>query len=207
MDTTADPTGPTWAQFRSQHPSWGNPGNKKHRKESHKARQKRLKGTSNNKQKHKIKHNTRPPTYTHYDQLDLTGHNISRHDSEAYGDLMKTKPSETTRIALHNIQLLPENSKHYKSRLLIDHIYQAQLDCLLLNEVGLNWRALSSHDQWAERTFGKLKGSQALFSHNTTEPEHTDTIQYGGVGIVTNQDLSSRIISTGQDFSNLGRWA
>jgi hypothetical protein len=81
---------------------------------------------------------------------------------------MKTKQGNTMRIAPQNIQLLPENSRHYKSRQLIDHIAQAELDALLMNEVGLNWRSVSTDDQWVERTTGKLIGSKAVFAHNTT---------------------------------------
>ena len=88
------------------------------------------------------------------------------------------------RIALQNIQLLPESSRHYKSRQLITHIAQAELDILMINEVGLNWKAVSADNQWAERTTGKLIGSKAVFAHNTTELKSTATIQYGGVGII-----------------------
>jgi hypothetical protein len=119
---------------------------------------------------------------------------------------MQSKPPETTRIGFQNIQLLPENSKHYKSRQLINHISQAQLDGFLLNEVGLNWNAVEPGGQWAERTLGKLMGRQGTFAHNSTELGTTETIQYGGVGIVTNQALSSCIIDAGRDPTNLGRW-
>jgi hypothetical protein len=71
-------------------------------------------------------------------------------------------------IALRNIQLLLENSRHYKSRQLIDHIAQAELDALLMNEAGLNWKSVSADNQWVERTTGKLIGSKAVFAHNTT---------------------------------------
>jgi hypothetical protein len=119
---------------------------------------------------------------------------------------MLSKRPETTRIGFQNIQLLPANSKHYKSRQLVNHIAQAQLDGFLLNEVGLNWNAVEPGDQWSERTFGKLMGSQGTFAHNSTELGNTETIQYGGAGIVTTQELSSRIIESGRDATNLGRW-
>jgi hypothetical protein len=66
-----------------------------------------------------------------------------------------------------------------------------------MNEVGLNWNTVSADNQWAERITGKLSGSRAVFAHNTTELDKTDTIQYGGVGIVATEELAHRIISTG----------
>ena len=197
--TTEDQTGPTWEQFRLKH-NWGNQGNKQ-RQESKKAKKKRLKGTKQNATKKKKK-----KIQQELQQLALDGDNISMNDAESFADPMKSKQPNTIRIALQNIQLLPENSRHYKSRQLIQHIAQAELDALLMNEVGLNWRVVSADNQWVERTTGKLQGSKAVFAHNTTEPKITDTIQYGGVGIVATQELAHRIISTGKDPTNLGRW-
>jgi hypothetical protein len=191
----------TWAQFRTIHPDWGNWGNTTPRSESTKAKKKRLKGEAQNKRKTKKKEQQKQ-----YEQLNIEGDNQQRHDAEAFADIMQSKPPETTRIGFQNIQLLPENSKHYKSRQLINHIAQAEIDGFLLNEAGLNWNAVEPGDQWAERTFGKLMGSQGTFAHNSTELGTTETIQYGGVGIVMNQALSSRIIDSGRDPTNLGRW-
>jgi endonuclease/exonuclease/phosphatase family metal-dependent hydrolase len=119
---------------------------------------------------------------------------------------MKARPPNTICIGLHNIQLLPENSRHYKSRQLIHHIMQAELDLLVMNEVGLNWKAVPASNQWAERTTGQLHGSKVVFAHNTTEPALTDTIQYGGVGIVVTKELAIQVISTGRDPTHLRRW-
>jgi hypothetical protein len=127
-------------------------------------------------------------------------------DAEAFADTMRVKQPGTIRLALQNIQMLPDNAKHYKSRQLVNHICQAELDGLEINEVGLNWRAISAANQWVERTIGKLNGSQAIFAHNTTEDNVTDAIQYGSVGIVTTHELAHRIIESGSDTTNLGRW-
>jgi hypothetical protein len=193
-------TGPTWEQFGLKH-NWGNQGNGMHQ-ESKKARNKRLKGTQLNTKKKK-KEKTKPELH----QLSIEGENITLDDAEAFADIMKTKPRHTIRIALQNIQLLPENARHYKSRQLINHIVQAELDVLLMNEVGLNWKAVSADNQWVERMTGKINGSRAVFAHNITELETTDTIQYGGVGIFATQELAHRAIDTGKDPANIGRWA
>jgi hypothetical protein len=75
-----------------------------------------------------------------------------------------------------------------------------------MNEVGLNWKVVPADNQWVERTTGRLQNSKAVFAHNTTEPDLTDTIQYGGVGVVATKELANRVISTGKDPTNLGRW-
>jgi hypothetical protein len=167
------PVASTWEQFCSRHPDWGKWGNTPQRSESKKAKKKRIKGKAHNTRKTKKKQQKR------YDQLDLAGDNLQRNDAEAFTDIMLSKRPETTRIGFQNIQLLPANSKHYKSRQLVNRIAQAQLDGFLLNEVGLNWNAVEPGDQWSERTFGKLMGSQGTFAHNSTELGNTETIQYG----------------------------
>jgi hypothetical protein len=201
VHTANDHTGvSTWTQFQSLHPDWGKGGNTTQRRESNKAKKERLKGEAKNKRKLKKTNQNR------YEQLDLAGDTRQRNDAEAFADIMRHKPLETTRIGFQNIQLLPENSNHYKSRQLVNHIIQAQLDGFLINEVGLNWNAVEPGSQWSEQTFGKLMGNQGIFAHNSTELDTTETIQYGGVGIVTTQELSSRIIEYGRDPTNLGRW-
>jgi hypothetical protein len=73
-----------------------------------------------------------------------------------------------------------------------------------MNKVGINWNKLCADNQRVERTIGKLHGSTANFAHNTTELGISDTIQYGGVGIVATQELAHRIIARGRDPRNLG---
>jgi len=200
--TEDDRTGPTWDQFRVKH-NWGTGKENSNRHESKKARKKRLKGMSQNSKKKKKKKTQRQ---RELQQFSLDGENITLNDAEEFADKMRDKPANTVRLALQNEQLIPANARHYKSRQLINHISQAQLDVLLMNEVGLNWRALSAENQWIERITGKLQGSKAVFAHNTTELNTTDEIQYGGVGIVATQEIANRIISTGRDPKRLGRW-
>jgi len=199
--TTNDQTGPTWEQFGLQH-NWGRQGTKQ-RQESKKAKKKRMKGMTHNAKKKKKK----KQTYQEFHQLSIEGTNITMTDAEVFGDSMKKKPPNTVRIGLHNIQLMPENSRHYKSRQLIDHISNAELDVLLMNEAGLNWKKVSADNQWVERTTDKLHGSKVILAHNTTELAITDTIQYEGVGIIATQELAHCIIDLGHNPTNLGRWA
>ncbi len=188
-----------WQEFGRRW-EWGKPLT---RKESKKAKKKRLRGVSGNKKRNKKKNNN---NNKEYDQLSMHGCNITKTDAEACGHKMTTKRENTVRIGLQNMQLLPENAKHYKSRQSVDHIKQGECDVWLMSEIGLCWPKLDACDQWFERVLGKLHDSYALFAHNNQEPELTDKIQYGGVGLIASSELKHRIIDNGKDPTGLGRW-
>jgi hypothetical protein len=101
--------------------------------------------------------------------------------------------------------MLSESARNYKSRQLVQHIRDAEYDVFCLNEVGLYWNKLDASDQWAERVIG-LTDSTAIFANNTTEPELSHKLQYGGVGIVATGEAKHRITCRGKDLSGLGRW-
>ena len=116
MTRSSDRTGPTWEQFGLRH-NWGKQQGNENRNESKKAKKKRLKGTPHNAKKKKKK-----KIYQELQQLSLAGANITLQDSEAFADKMGTKQRNTVRIALQNIQLLPANSRNFKSKHLVNYI-------------------------------------------------------------------------------------
>ena len=195
MVQSASRSNASWREFGRRW-DWGTPLS---RKESKKAKKKRLRGVSGNKKRIKKRNKA-------YEQLSLQGCNITLRDAEAYGDKMLTKRENTVRVGLQNMQLLPESAKHYKSRQSIDHIHQGEYDLWLMNEIGLYWPKLDAGDQWFERVLGKLHDSYSIFAHNNQEHESTDKIQYGGVGLVASSEIKHRIIDQGKDPTGLGRW-
>jgi hypothetical protein len=65
----------------------------------------------------------------------------------------------------------------------------------MMNEIGLFWRKLDSTDQWEERVSGGIiHETTAIFAHNTNEPDLTDKLQYGGVGMIATAEAKQRII-------------
>jgi hypothetical protein len=74
------------------------------------------------------------------------------------------------------MQLLPESSKHYKSRQSIDYIKQSEYEFFLMTEIGLCWPKLEAIDQWFERILGKLNDSYSTFAHNNQELDITGKI-------------------------------
>ena len=197
-------TSSPWEQFGTRHQfgKWGNTDNV--RKETTKARKKRLKGTAKlprrkKKKKASLRHEL---VQSHF----MADGGIIYDDAETFGDKLTTKPPQTFRCAGHNINLLPVRAQHYKSRQLIQHIREGNYDLVMLQEIGLYWGKLDPSDQWSERAMG-LPDSTAIFAHNTTAPDLSTPIQYGGVGIVATAEARHRIIERGKDTSGTGRWA
>ena len=198
------PNGSPWEQFGFRYNSgnWGNTSSR--RKESKKARRKRLKETAKTPKPRKKKKKT---LLHEVFQSHITHNGISLNDSEAYGDALQKKKTQTTRVAFQNANCFPEHASHYKSRNIVSHIVEGEYDVWLTCEVGLCWRKLLASDQWEERTFGKLHDSTSIFAYNTTEPTLEDKIQYGGVGIIASSEIKHSIVKRGKDPSGMGRWS
>jgi hypothetical protein len=130
---------------------------------------------------------------------------IIYNDAEVFGDKSLKKLSFTFRVGMQNINMLPASAHHYKSRQLVNHIREGEYDIFFMNEVGLYWNKLDACDQWAERVTS-LNDSTAVFANNTTELELSETLQYGGVGMVATGETKHRILSRGKDPTGMGRW-
>jgi hypothetical protein len=102
------------------------------------------------------------------------------------------------RCSGQNVQLLPENARNCKSRRLIDHVKEGECDAFMMEEVGLSWGELDPSDQWDKRVMGLTDGTTML-AHNATEPELSNKLQCGGVGMVAAAEA-------GKDPSGMGRW-
>jgi hypothetical protein len=174
-------------------------------KESKKARRKRLKKTTKTPLSKKKKKTKKEIIKELYQSHFTSQGGITYNDAEVFADTMIKKPPCTFRCGMQNIHLLPESARNYKSRQLVQHIRDAEYDVFCMNEVGLYWDKLNACDQWAERAIS-LPDSTAIFANNTTEPQLSTKLQYGGVGIVATGEAKHRITSRGKDSSGLGRW-
>ena len=195
-------TSSPWEQFGLRN-DFGKWGNNAQRRESAKARKKRMKGMSNNS-KRKKKKNAVVQKELHQSHFAPDG-GISYDDAEAFGDALTSKPALSWRAGLQNVNLLPTSARHHRSRQVINHIREAEHDVFFMNEVGINWAKLDACDQWSERTIG-LPGSTAIFANNTTEQDLSEKLQYGGVGTVVTDSTKHSIVSRGKDRTGMGRW-
>jgi hypothetical protein len=161
------PSNSPWEQFgfRNKFGNWGNTAIR--RKESKKARRKRLKESAQIPQPRKKK---KKELLKELLQSHMTENGIANNDAEAFGDGLRRKRTQTSRVALQNAHCFPEHSTHYKSRNIVTHLVENEYDVWMTCEVGLCWRKLLAADQWEERTFGKLHDSTSIFAYNTTDP-------------------------------------
>jgi hypothetical protein len=192
-----------WEQFglRYAFGDWGK--TEIRRQESKKARKKRLKETAKTPRRKKKK----KALLKDIAQSHIIVNGISCNDAEVYGDQPQKKKPGTVRVAFQNSQNFPEHSSHYMSQQLVTNIVEREYDVWMTNEVGLHWSKLPPTDQWEERVFSKMHDSSAIFAYNTTEPDISERVQYGGVGIVASTEIKHRIVQRGKDPTGLGRWA
>jgi hypothetical protein len=76
----------------------------------------------------------------------------------------------------------------------------------MMAEIGLNWRKVGVNDQWFERVLGKFKTSRTVLAHNVTELQQSKVLPPGGVGLISADEVTHRITSTGKDPTGLGHW-
>jgi hypothetical protein len=106
---------------------------------------------------------------------------------------------------MQNVNILPESARHYESRQLVNRICEGEYDVFFMNEGGLYWNKLDACDQWVEQVTS-LHDSTAIFANNTTKPDLSETLQYGGVGMVATGETKHRIMSRGKYPTGMGRW-
>jgi endonuclease/exonuclease/phosphatase family metal-dependent hydrolase len=150
--------------------------------------------------------NYRTTTGRNLQQTTLFGKNLEKADLEVFGDSLKAKESNNFRVISQNIQKLPESACTERSRRVTSTISSTEADVLLMNEVSLYWPKVGITDKWFERVIGKFRAHRALFGYNTNEHNDTETLQYGGVGIVAVDEAVNRARESGKDPSGLGRW-
>jgi hypothetical protein len=117
------------------------------------------------------------------------------------------RPESVLRIVQQNVTNLPSNAKASKSRQFIDFIRRSQASVFTSQDIGLCLHKLPDKDQWCERVLGKLTSSSASFAYNLTELTNTSVHQPGGVGVISTDDVTHRVIQRGHDPTELGRWS
>ena len=153
----------------------------------------------NKRRKKRDKHDT-------YNQTTMLGTNMDINDAETFGDAQTSKRPNVFRCGFQNVNNLQEDSRTSKSRQLVDFVVQKDYDCFMMAEIGLNWRKIGADNRWFERIVGKFKSSRSVFAHNVTELQRTKVLQPGGVGMISTDEVTSRVVDSGTDPTGLGRW-
>jgi hypothetical protein len=126
----------------------------------------------------------------------MNGANLDFKDAESFGDVQQAKRDNVFRVGFQNIHNLPEDYRTSKSRQLVDYLVQKDYNCFMMAEIGLNWTKISANDQWFERISGKFRTSRSVFAHKLTELHQSKVLQPGGVGLMSTDDVTHRIMAT-----------
>ena len=164
----------------------------------------RRKGNKTNKTKQKVKISN--DKQDNLAQTDLKGVNLDMKDIKAFGDQKNIKEDNMIRIFCQNINNIPKKKNMAKSKRMFKYWQEEQMDVVMCQEVGLNWRRIDQSDSWYERLH-QVYGRDFRYQidHNTQEADITGMFQRGGTAISTMGDLACRVIKTGGD--KLGRWS
>ena len=138
----------------------------------------------------------------------LTSAEMQKEDvqAEAWGDRQTKKKKYTFRLLLQNIQRLPLSARESKHEDILNWIFTDEADAVILTEVNTYWPNVKPHQQWNERTKGRIpQGEKHRFAHNR-HGSPPGTMQYGGVGALALGETRHRLCGTGEDLTGLGRW-
>ena len=109
---------------------------------------------------------------------------IESENEPYFGDLPGPVNKRHFRIGGANIGNLPIRRNDPGNEHLFQAVTQYELDCTLLQEVGINWSHLDRYDQWPERTKTYLDPAhtRTVVSHNRQD-KNKEPRQWGGTGV------------------------
>jgi hypothetical protein len=139
-------------------------------------------------------------------QMTLDGRRAGIDNDEHFGDIFPDKkPPRTLRLLNKNVQILPHQAFKGKSRSFVKKIGALEADVVALQEVGVQWDLVESHDTMYER-LRRLSHPKNTMAHNRQDT-HLSPLQYGGTGVITTTEATHRVLSCSRDPRNLGRWS
>ena len=126
--------------------------------------------------------------------------------NEAWGDPMTSKADNCYRICFENINGLGFDVHHnIKQDRFITWARENEVDAMGWAELNINWRMATPSEKLRERLRpGRWDKMSVSTAHNIHEK--LTKYQPGGVSLVTFDQLSQRVSSSGSDPSGLGRW-
>ena len=126
--------------------------------------------------------------------------------NEAWGDIMQQKSESCYRICFENINGLGFDVHHnIKQDRFITWAKENEIDVMGWAEININWRMTTPSEKLRERLrAGQWNKMSVSTAHNIHEK--LTKYQPGGVSLLTFDQLSHRVTSSGSDPSGLGRW-
>ena len=140
------------------------------------------------------------------DSSDSASNRNSKHLAEYWGHrLSLTKSTATMRFVFEKINGFRLGNDP-KTDNLFNFIINNKIDALMMAELNLNWNLVRKRQIIQEVAREYFERSRSNVSYNRYYHSNS-TSQQGGTGIITNGDLSLRIIKTGEDDHWMGRWS
>ena len=145
----------------------------------------------------------RPPST--YEPSSSGGHEEEEDYIEPYfGDLPGLVQQDHFCIGGININNLPLTKSEGKNEELFQAVLQYDIDVLLMQELGVNWSAVSRSNSWKERATEWINPYElrTTVNHNRHDTSH-EPRQWGGTGILTLGKLAHYSAGAGSDKSGL----
>jgi hypothetical protein len=106
--------------------------------------------------------------------------------AEAWGDRQTKKKKYTFPLLLQNIQRLPLSALESKHEDILNWMFTDEADAMILTEVNTYWPNVKPHQQWNERTKGRIQqGEKHCFAHN---PSVSATMSLGHFSVTILQE-------------------
>ncbi len=126
-------------------------------------------------------------------------------DAETFGDIITKKETNTLRIGFQNIGGFSTTANRAKDDIICGEISKFEFDIFGMAEINVDWRLSREDEKLYTRTKEGWEQLHLSFTFNTTAAPIKHQ-QFGGTAIFSLSKASHRVISKGQDESNLGRW-
>lgn len=131
---------------------------------------------------------------------------IETDNSSQFGNRPDIKYNDNLRISFVNANGVPQLPSHEKNDAIFQFFHRHSIDILGMTEVNRNWRHLPESHNWHNRTRTWWESSKSSISYNTNDSSST-AFQPGGTITQAINKAAHRVIETGRDKSNLGRWS
>jgi hypothetical protein len=125
----------------------------------------------------------------------------------AWGHSIKSKPTNTLRIAMRNINSLPVSLPNSKHEELLNDITSNKIDIMGIVETNLCWPHLYIEHRPYARFKNGFEHVHTTFAYNTHNVSICDNRQAGGTLQLSLNQACHRVLQSDRDPSGLGRWS
>ena len=126
--------------------------------------------------------------------------------SKYFGDYQGTIQEGNIRLLFVNIHGIPATDEHPKNSMIREAITRTGASITGFAETNIHWNKLSGKNRWEERSLGWWEDMRSTTCNNTMESPKK-YYQPGGTMMISRGRAKYRIVGSGIDPSNMGRWS